>query len=121
MSGFKSNEDLVQAIFDGLREILKMTLLIRDLVLREEFERLPELLSRREVKISEVGEILREFENLRDRFLNFEQVKGEIIELTEQILKIDQENADNIREKMKQISEELKEMIERKKLLRYFR
>jgi hypothetical protein len=49
------------------------------------------------------------------------RVKGEIAELSEQILKIDRENADNIKEKMKQISEELIELIQRKKLLRYLR
>ncbi|CUU05102.1 hypothetical protein JGI1_01163 [Candidatus Thermokryptus mobilis] len=121
MPKFESNRDLVQAIFDGLREILKMTLLIRELILNEEFEGLPELLFRREEKINDVGELLKEFENSKGKILNFDRVKGEIIELSEQILKIDSENADNIKEKMKQISEELIELIERKKLLRYLR
>ena len=121
MPKFESNRDLVQAIFDGLREILKMTLLIRELILNEEFEGLPELLFRREEKINDVGELLKEFENSKGKILNFDRVKGEIIELSEQILKIDGENADNIKEKMKQISEELIELIERKKLLRYLR
>ncbi len=121
MPRFESNRDLVQAIFEGLREILKMTLLVRELVIKERFENLPELLSRREEKINEISELLMEFEDLRDRFLNFEQVKAEIVELSEQILKIDRENADNIKEKMKRVSEELMEIIERKKLLRYLR
>jgi seryl-tRNA synthetase len=121
MPEFESNRELIQAIFEGLREILKMTLLIRELILDEEFEGLPELLFRREEKINEVGELLKEFENSKGRILNFDQVKGEIAELSEQILKIDRENADNIKEKMKQISEELMELIERKKLLRYLR
>jgi len=121
MPKFESNRDLVQAIFDGLREILKMTHLIRELILNEEFEGLPELLFRREEKINDVGELLKEFENSKGKILNFDRVKGEIIELSEQILKIDSENADNIKEKMKQISEELIELIERKKLLRYLR
>jgi hypothetical protein len=75
MQEFESNRELIQAIFEGFREILKMTLLIRELILDEEFEGLPELLFRREEKINEVGELLKEFENSKGRILNFDQGK----------------------------------------------
>jgi deoxyadenosine/deoxycytidine kinase len=121
MRGFKSNTELVQSIFDGFREILKMTLLLREMILQGQFELLPDQLASRERKLESVRELLKEFEKRRGKIQNFSQIKEEIEALLNEILKIDTENADNIREKMREVAKELQELIERKKLLNYLR
>ncbi len=119
MQGFKSNSELVQKIFDELKEILRMTLLIREMILRGEFESLPDQLARREEKIKKLKKFLSEFGEKARGVGNFEELKKEIKAICAEILKIDTENTDNIRERMKEISKELQELIERKKLLNY--
>ncbi len=121
MKKFESNSELVEKIFDELREILKMTIFIREKVLNCEFDVLPDLLARREEKIKKVEEFLRELEKSKIEIPNFSQIFKEIQVMRDEILKIDAENADNIRERMKEISEELQELIRRKKLLNYLR
>ncbi|CUS79611.1 hypothetical protein [Candidatus Kryptobacter tengchongensis] len=121
MKGFSSNTQLLQLIFDELREILKITLLIREMVLKEEFERLPDYLSQREQKIERLAELLNELKGIKNEIPNFQQVKSEIKTIFDEVLKIEAENADNIREKMKEISEELIKLIERRKILNYLR
>ncbi len=121
MQGFKSNTELVQSIFDEFREILKMTLSLREMILQGQFESLPDQLASRERKLESVQELLRELEKRRGEIHNFGQIKKEIEVLLDEILKIDTENADNIREKMKEVAKELQELIERKKLLNYLR
>jgi uncharacterized protein Yka (UPF0111/DUF47 family) len=121
MKKFKSNRELVEKIFDGLREILKMTIFIRGKILNDEFDVLPEYLARREEKIKEVEEFLKELGKLKCEIPNFQQILKEIEIMRDEILKIDTENADNIKERMKEVSDELQELIRRKKLLNYLR
>ncbi len=121
MPGFKSNTELIQSIFDELREILKMTLLLREMILRNQLESLPDQLASRERRLETAQELLRELEKRKGEIQNFPQIKKEIEMLLDEILKIDAENADNIREKMKEVAKELQELIERKKLLNYLR
>ncbi|CUS85746.1 hypothetical protein JGI16_10851 [Candidatus Kryptonium thompsonii] len=42
MKKFNSNTQLVQLIFDKLKEILELTLLIREMIVKEELETLPD-------------------------------------------------------------------------------
>lgn len=121
MPGFKSNTELVQNIFDEFREILKMTLLLREMILRDQFEYLPDQLANRERKLEMAQELFKELEKREWEIQNFPQIKKEIEMFLDEILKLDVENADNIREKMNEISKELQELIERRKLLNYLR
>ncbi len=121
MKKFKSNSELVEKIFEGLREILKMTIFIREKILSDRFELLPEHLARREEMIKEVEELLMELKKLKHEIPNFQQILKEIEIMRDEILKIDAENADNIKERMKEVSEELQELIRRRKLLNYLR
>lgn len=121
MQKFKSNTELVQSIFDEFREILKMTLSLREMILQGQFDSLPDQLAIREIKLEAVLELLKELEKRKREIQNFAQIKKEIEILLDEILKIDAENADNIKEKMREISKELQELIERKKLLNYLR
>ncbi len=121
MKKFNSNTQLVQLIFDKLKEILELTLLIREMIVKEELETLPEHLSRREHKIEELSELLKEFKKVKDKTMDPQRIRLEINAILDEVLKIDAENADNIREKMKRISEELNRLIERRKILNYLR
>lgn len=121
MTRFNSNTQLVQLIFDKLREILELTLLIREMILKEELETLPDHLSSREQKIEELSKFLNELRKTKGNAMDPRQVQHEINAILGEVLKIDAENADNIREKMKKISEELNRLIERRKILNYLR
>lgn len=121
MRRFNSNTQLVQLIFDKLREILDLTLLIREMILKEELATLPDYLSRREQRIEEVFEFLNELKKINGETVGFQQIQSEIKVILDKVLKIDAENTDNIREKMKKISEELNRLVERRKILNYLR
>jgi len=121
MQRFKSNTELIESIFERFREVLKMTLLIREMILRDEFDLLPDHLARREEKVKEIQALLMELEKVKMEVRDFPQIKKEIELIRDEILKIDAENADNIRERMKKITKELQELIERRKLLNYLR
>lgn len=121
MKKYSLNTKLIQLIFDELREILEITLLMREFISKGEFARLSEQLLRREQKLKEMFELLENLEKMKNEIPDFQQVQFGIKSFLGEILKIDVESADNIKEKMKEISEELSGLIERKKILNYLR
>ncbi|MDW8108274.1 MAG: hypothetical protein RMJ81_01295 [Candidatus Kryptonium sp.] len=121
MRKYNSNTKLIQLIFDELRETLKITLLIREMISRGEFTKLSEHLLKREQKLKEMFNLLENFEKVKNEIPDFQQIKFEVKSILNEILKIDRESADNIKEKMREISEELSRLIERRKILNYLR
>ena len=101
-----------EKIYELAKEILDMTIRIKELLLKERYEGLPEILNERGEKIKKLTELIEKAG---------EKEKKKIKPVLEKILKIDAENSDNIKEKMKHISEELKELTKRRKILNYLR
>jgi hypothetical protein len=121
MKEYNSNTELVQGLFDVSREMLEITLKIKEMIGENQLDELAKFMKKREGKIIKLSELVAEFEKRKCSIPDFKKIREELNSILGKILKIDEENSDNIKRMMNSVSRELREIGQRKKLLNYLR